>query len=226
MIAIKAVVADIEGTTSSIGFVHSVLFPYAAKRLPDFIREREGDPEVAQLLADVRAEAGEPEADRERLIQLLLKWIAEDRKATPLKALQGLVWKQGYENGDFTGHVYADTEPAFRRWRARGAAIYIYSSGSVQAQELLFGHSDAGDLRPLIDGYFDTAIGHKRDPDSYRAIARRIGQPPNAILFLSDVEEELDAAAAAGMRTLKLVRDEPVGTGNHPVARDFTEVTI
>ncbi|HET6628401.1 MAG TPA: acireductone synthase, partial [Woeseiaceae bacterium] len=219
-------VTDIEGTTTSIGFVHNVLFPYAAKRLPDFIREREDEPEIAGLLEDVRAQAGEPQADRERLIQVLLEWIAEDRKATPLKALQGLVWKDGYENGDFTGHVYADTAPAFRRWRERGAVLYIYSSGSVKAQQLLFGHSDAGDLRPLIAGYFDTAVGHKREADSYRTIAEQIGQPAKAILFLSDVTEELDAAASAGMRTLQLARDEPVRAGSHPLARDFTEVTI
>lgn len=226
MIAVKAILADIEGTTSSIGFVHNVLFPYAAKRLPQFLRQREDDAEIAALLADVRKEAGEPQADTDRLAQILLQWIAEDRKATPLKALQGLVWEQGYENGDFTGHVYADTAPAFRRWRERGAAIYIYSSGSVKAQQLLFAHSDAGDLRPLIAGYFDTTIGHKRDPDAYRAIADRIRQPAQAILFLSDVTEELDAAARAGMRTLQLARDEPVRAGSHPLARDFTEVTI
>lgn len=226
MIDIKAILADIEGTASSIGFVHNVLFPYAAKRLPVFIRQREADPAVAALLDDVRKEAGEPQADVERLAQVLLQWIAEDRKATPLKALQGLVWENGYENGDLTGHVYADTAPAFRRWRERGAAIYIYSSGSVKAQQLLFGHSDAGDLRPLIAGYFDTTVGHKRDAGSYRAIAGRIGQPAEAILFLSDVTGELDAAASAGMQTLQLARDEPVRAGRHPLARDFTEVTI
>lgn len=226
MIAIKAIVSDIEGTTSSIGFVHNVLFPYAARRLPQFIREREDDPQIDALLDAVREDAREPQADTGRLGQILLQWIAEDRKAMPLKALQGLVWEQGYENGDFTGHVYADTAPAFRRWRERGAAIYIYSSGSVKAQQLLFGHSDAGDLRPLIAGYFDTTVGHKREADSYRAIADSIGQPAKAILFLSDVTEELDAAASAGMRTLQLARDEPVRAGRHPLARDFTEVTI
>ncbi len=226
MIAIRAILTDVEGTTSSIGFVHNVLFPYAAKSLPAFIRERGNEPEIASLLGDVRELAGEPEADDERVIQILLQWIAEDRKATPLKALQGLVWEHGYREGDFTGHVYADTAPAFRRWRERGASIYIYSSGSVKAQQLLFGHSAAGDLRPLIAGYFDTTVGPKREAASYRAIAERIGLPAKAILFLSDVTGELDAAASAGMRTLQLARDEPAPAGNHPVARDFTEVTI
>ncbi|HEX2139555.1 MAG TPA: acireductone synthase, partial [Woeseiaceae bacterium] len=155
-----------------------------------------------------------------------LQWIAEDRKVTPLKTLQGLVWERGYRKGDFTGHVYADTAPAFRRWRERGAAIYIYSSGSVKAQQLLFGHSEAGDLQPLISGYFDTTVGSKRDEGSYRRIAERIGLPAEAILFLSDVTEELDAAAGAGMKTLQLARDEPLRAGHHPLARDFNEVTI
>lgn len=223
---IRTILADIEGTTSSIDFVHDVLFPYAARELPRFLREHGDEPAVAELLGQVRAQAGEPQADAERLTQVLLDWIAEDRKATPLKALQGLIWERGYRDGDFTGHVYADTEPAFRRWRERGASIYLYSSGSVQAQELLFGHSDAGDLRPLIDGYFDTRVGGKRDPDCYRGIAERIGRPADAILFLSDVAEELDAAADAGMQTMQIARGARVTDDRHPVAADFDEVTI
>ena len=226
MMAVKAILADVEGTTSSIGFVHNVLFPYAARRLPDFVREHGDDPAVARLLHDVREEAGEPEADAGRVAQILLTWIAEDRKATPLKALQGLVWEQGYLVGELKGHVYGDTAPAFRRWRESGANIYIYSSGSVKAQQLLFKHSEAGDLTALIAGYFDTTVGHKREAGSYREIADRIGLPAGAILFLSDVTEELDAAASAGMNTLQLARDEPVRAGKHPLARDFTEVTI
>lgn len=226
MTPIRAILLDVEGTTSSIEFVHHVLFPYAARRLPAFLRERAGDPAVAALLDEARAEAGEPEADAGRVTQILLGWIAEDRKAAPLKALQGLVWERGYRDGDLIGHVYADTEPAFRRWRQRGAGVYIYSSGSVKAQQLLFGHSEAGDLTPLIDACFDTEVGHKRDRGSYGAIATRIGQPPDAILFLSDTAEELDAAAAAGLHTMQVARDKPVRDGRHPVVRDFTEVTI
>jgi enolase-phosphatase E1 len=226
MIKIKAVVADIEGTTSSISFVHEVLFPYAGRQLPEFVRRHVDDPEVASLLEDVKGEAGEPDAGLERLIEILLRWIAEDRKVTPLKTLQGLVWEHGYRRGDFTGHVYADTAPAMRRWSDRGARIFIYSSGSVKAQQLLFEHSDAGDLRPLIAGYFDTHVGSKRDPASYQAIVERIGLPAAEILFLSDVTEELDAAADAGMKTMLIARDEPARSGRHPVARDFDEVVI
>lgn len=226
MIKIEAIVADIEGTTSSIAFVHEVLFPYAGRQLPGFVRKHADEPEVAALLDDVRREAGEPRAEVGRVVEILLQWIAEDRKVTALKTLQGLVWERGYRSGDLAGHVYADTAPALRRWTDRGARIYIYSSGSVKAQQLLFEHSDAGDLRPLISGYFDTRVGHKRDPASYRTIAGRIGLPAESILFLSDVTEELDAAAEAGMKTMQIARDEPVPSGRHPVARDFDEVVI
>jgi enolase-phosphatase E1 len=226
MISIKAIVADVEGTTSSISFVHDVLFPYAARQLPGFVRQHASEPQVAALLDDAGQEAGEPDADVERLVEILLTWITEDRKITPLKTLQGLIWEHGYRSGDFTGHVYADTAPAMKRWSDRGAAIYIYSSGSVKAQQLLFQHSDAGDLRPLIDGYFDTHVGNKRDPASYRAIAKQIGLPADEILFLSDVMEELDAAADAGMKTMQIARDEPAPSGCHPMARDFDEVVI
>jgi enolase-phosphatase E1 len=224
---IEAIVTDIEGTTSSIDFVHDVLFPYAASLLPEFVRTHESDPEVAKLLDDVRKEAGEPDAAPARIAQILLQWIADDRKSTALKALQGLVWEAGYENGDFTGHVYEDTAPNLRRWAARGIALYVYSSGSVKAQQLLFGHSDAGDLRPLFTGYFDTRVGPKRDVASYRSITAQIGLPAGRILFLSDVVQELDAAAAAGMRTVRLVRHgSSAGTGRHRQAHDFNQVLV
>lgn len=226
MSGIKAIVTDIEGTTSSIDFVHRILFPYAGKALPDFVRTHCSDPRVTPLLDDVRVEANEPDADIERLSQILMQWIAEDRKSTPLKTLQGFVWEQGYENGDFTGHLYDDTAPNLKAWSERGIALYVYSSGSVKAQQLLFGYSDAGDLRPLFAGYFDTHVGHKRDTSSYRAIADRVGLPAAAILFLSDVVEELDAAAEAGMKTTQIVRDDNVQSGRHPVASDFSGVTI
>lgn len=223
---VDAIVTDIEGTTSSIGFVHEVLFPYASEHLPQFLRSAAQDPVVAELLDAVRTGAGEPDADLARVIDILLGWIEEDRKATPLKALQGLVWKHGYESGAFTGHVYDDAVGALRRWADAGIELYIYSSGSEAAQKLLFKHSDAGDLTPLFRGYFDTNIGHKQDTASYRAIVEHIARDAGSVLFLSDVAGELDAAAAAGMRTCQLVRDDEVVRGTHPVARDFNDVVI
>ncbi len=225
-ITVVAILLDIEGTTSSIDFVHKVLFPYAARELPGFVRQRHQQPEIRSLLSELRKEAAEPAADIERIAQILAQWMQEDRKATSLKALQGMVWEKGYRKGDFKGHVYADAAQNMREWAAQGIALYIYSSGSVQAQKLLFGHSEAGDLRPLIRGYFDTRIGPKRDPASYRLIAETLQLAAEKILFLSDIAEELDAAAAAGMQTLQLLRDDRVVRGRHPLAADFDAVPV
>lgn len=224
--SVRAIVTDIEGTTSSIAFVHDVLFPYAADRLPDYLRDNNDDPEVARLLEAVREEANLPSADLDSIIAVLLKWIADDRKATALKALQGMVWRHGYEQGDFTGHIYDDAVIGLRAWADAGIELYVYSSGSVDAQKLLFGYSDAGDLRRYFRGYFDTRTGHKRERDSYAKIAQALTMKPVEILFLSDVAEELDAARDAGMLTVQLVRNEDVVRGDHPIARDFTEVML
>jgi enolase-phosphatase E1 len=223
---VKVIVTDIEGTTSSIDFVHKVLFPYASQHLPEFVRNNESDPDVASILDAVRNESGDAQADADAVIATLLKWIEEDRKATPLKSLQGMIWKHGYESGGFTGHMYDDATRKLREWSAADIDLYVYSSGSVGAQKLLFGHSDAGDLTPLFRGYFDTGTGHKREADSYRNIVEHIGMPATKILFLSDVAEELDAAAEAGMQTCQLVRDDDVIRGTHPIAHDFAEVLL
>ncbi len=221
---VRAVLTDIEGTTSSIAFVHETLFPYAARVLPDYLRDHAT--EHTKLVDAVREEAGEPSANIERVIAILLEWIAADKKATPLKAIQGHIWSHGYETGAFTGHIYDDAADALQRWHACGVALYVYSSGSLKAQKLLFGHSDAGDLTPLFAGYFDTTTGPKRESSSYRVIAEAIGGDPGEILFLSDVAEELDAAADAGMQTLQLVRDEKVVLGKHRTARSFDDIRL
>ncbi|MCM2331575.1 enolase-phosphatase E1 [Geopseudomonas sagittaria] len=204
---IKAILTDIEGTTSAVSFVFDVLFPFAVEHLPGFVRAHANEPAVAVQLDAVRAESGEAQADVERVIAILLEWIAADRKATPLKALQGMVWEQGYRAGQLKGHVYADAVEALRQWHAAGYALYVYSSGSIQAQKLIFGCSEAGDLTPLFSGYFDTTSGGKREAESYARIAAAIGRPAGEILFLSDVVQELDAAQAAGMATCGLARD-------------------
>ena len=162
-------------------------------------------------------EAGDPALTQEAVIEQLLAWIDQDSKITPLKALQGMIWEHGYRSGDFQGHVYADAARALRDWHARGIALYVYSSGSVQAQKLLFAHTGFGDLTPLFEGYFDTNVGGKLDAGSYRAIAASIGVAPAEMLFLSDVRAELDAAAAAGCRTMWLVREgAPDPRAAHP----------
>ncbi|MFJ4145309.1 acireductone synthase [Pseudomonas sp. NPDC089734] len=204
--SIKAILTDIEGTTSAVSFVFDVLFPFAAKHLPDFVRQHAEQPAVAAQLQAVRLESHEPDADVERVIAILLEWIAQDRKATPLKALQGMVWEQGYNAGQLKGHVYPDAVEALKRWHQEGYELYVYSSGSIQAQQLIFGCSEAGDLSGLFRGYFDTTSGPKREAQSYRTITAAIGRPAEEILFLSDIVEELDAAQAAGMATCGLVR--------------------
>lgn len=215
---VKAILTDIEGTTSAVSFVFDVLFPYARQHLPAYLREHADEPAVAAQLEAVRAESGEPEAGLERVIEILLGWIDADRKATPLKALQGMVWQQGYQAGDLKGHVYPDAVAALRAWHDRGFGLHVYSSGSVQAQKLIFGCSEAGDLQPLFSGYFDTTSGHKREATSYRRIAAEIGLAPEQILFLSDVVEELDAAASAGMKTCGVAREGGDLAGHHRVS--------
>ncbi|MCF5732713.1 acireductone synthase [Pseudomonas syringae] len=215
---IKAILTDIEGTTSAVSFVFDVLFPFARKHLPAFVREHAEQPAVAQQLQTVRDQAGEPDAEVERVIAILLEWIAEDRKATPLKALQGMVWEQGYNAGQLKGHVYPDAVDALKRWHQQGYRLYVYSSGSIQAQQLIFGCSEAGDLSGLFSGYFDTTSGPKREAQSYRTIAQAMDCPAEDILFLSDIVEELDAAKAAGIATCGLARDGGALAGHTYVA--------
>lgn len=223
---IEAIVTDIEGTTSSLSFVKDVLFPYARRRMADFIQSHGGEAVVHGLLQDVAAAAGRTLTDGEAVEQLL-RWIDEDRKITPLKALQGLIWEEGYRKGDFTGHIYGDAVRRLRDWHGRGIRLYVYSSGSEYAQKLLFGHSDFGDLTGLFSGYFDTRIGTKQEKDSYRRIAETVGLPAPSILFLSDVVTELDAARAAGMQTTWLVREGgETADAVHTPARDFDHVTV
>ncbi|WP_040262191.1 acireductone synthase [Pseudomonas massiliensis] len=220
---IKAILTDIEGTTSAVSFVYDVLFPYAAARLPAFVHEHEAEPEVAQALAAAREEAGEPGADLERTLELLLGWMKEDRKVTPLKALQGQVWQQGYAQGELKGHVYPDAVAALERWHRSGYGLYVYSSGSIQAQKLIFGCSEAGDLSGLFSGYFDTTSGPKREAHSYGRIAAAIDLAPEQILFLSDVAAELDAARLAGMKTCGLARGTSL-QANHPIVDSFAAI--
>ncbi|GAA4868304.1 acireductone synthase [Luteimonas vadosa] len=199
------VLTDIEGTTSSISFVKDVLFPYARRELPRFVRDHGDEPEVRRWLDAVAAEQGGICKD-EVIVEVLQGWIDEDRKHTALKALQGMMWKSGYREADFTAHIYADAADALRRWHRDGHRLAVYSSGSVAAQKLFFGNSDAGDLLPLFKAFFDTEIGGKREPGSYARIAEALSSDPAGILFLSDVVAELDAARAAGMRTVLVDR--------------------
>ena len=227
MIEIRAIVTDIEGTTSSISFVRDVLFPYARKRLPAFVETHGDRPEVQHWLHEAAVEAGLVEASRQDIVELLLQWIDQDRKSTALKALQGMIWKDGYAAGDYRAHLYPEVAARLRNWRADGLRLYVYSSGSVPAQQLFFRYSEAGDLTPLFAGYFDTETGPKREAASYQRIAAAIDEQPRHILFLSDIVEELDAAQAAGFHTGWLIR-EPLAwpaEPRHPAYHDFDAIT-
>jgi enolase-phosphatase E1 len=222
---IRVVLTDIEGTTSSISFVHDVLFPYASKHLPDFIRaNHHTTPAVAEQLALVAEKSGVDRKDVEGLIEVLQTWITEDRKEGPLKALQGMIWEQGYHSGELKGDIYPDAADYLQRWHDRGLRLFVYSSGSVKAQKLIFGFSNEGDFTPFFSGYFDTGVGGKKEAQSYRNILAELGVEPATVLFLSDVEAELAAAEEVGLKTVWLVRDGDLPDTGRPVARDFAEV--
>lgn len=223
---VHAVVTDIEGTTTDIAFVHNVLFPYARTALPAFVRAHADAPPVASELAATAALAEQPDAKLDELIDILISWIDQDRKATPLKNLQGQIWKAGYENDDFRGHVYVDAHRGLSDWHALGAELSVYSSGSVPAQQLLFGHSDFGDMRPLFSAWFDTTTGPKRETQSYTRIAQALKHKPADILFLSDVTEELDAAREAGLQTIHLVRDDNITRTDHEAVSSFDDIHL
>jgi enolase-phosphatase E1 len=222
---IRAILTDIEGTTSSISFVKDVLFPYARAHIGTYVREHRDDAAVREALAQIDAEVGQT-LDVEQAVAQLVAWIDADRKITPLKALQGLVWETGYAKGDFHGHMYPDAVERLRAWHAAGLPLYVYSSGSVYAQKLLFGHTEYGDLTPLFSGYFDTRIGAKAETGSYRRIQAELGIPAEQILFLSDIPAELDAAREAGLRTCQLVRDPGATPSDHPTAVDFDGIAL
>jgi len=225
------VLTDIEGTTTSISFVYDLLFPYAAARLASACARPDKPRELVQALELLRQEhaaegaaAGLPDfGDGSPYARYLM---AADRKSTGLKALQGLIWEEGYRSGEIVGHVYEDVPPALAAWRAAGVRLRIFSSGSVHAQRLLFGHTAYGDLTPAFEGYHDTTTGPKQEAASYAAIAAAFGLPAGDVLFLSDVTGELDAAARAGMATGLLRRpgNRPAEAGEHPTYRSFAEI--
>jgi enolase-phosphatase E1 len=227
---------DIEGTTTPVTFVTDVLFPFARQRLRRFLEahraEREMEAQLQALEREHAAESAEqPPAwdagDRIGSACAYLEWLMDrDRKATPLKTLQGMIWKDGYESGALQALVYDDVKPAFERWRAAGRPMAIFSSGSVLAQKLLFAHTNAGDLTPFLSAYFDTTTGPKQEPASYARIAAALQHPPQRVLFVSDVAAELDAARSAGMSTALCLRPGAPrpAHGAHATIQDFGQL--
>lgn len=227
--AMRAVLTDIEGTTTPLSFVLDVLFPYARRRLDDAWAS--GEPRFEESLRLLRQEYEEEKLSGMDLPTFgapYAHWLMDrDRKSTGLKKLQGILWEDGYRSGELKGEVYPDVTEALRAWKERGIRVRIFSSGSVLAQKLLFGYSDQGDLLPYFEGFHDTTTGPKQSPESYAAIAESFGLSPGNILFLSDVTAELDAARAAGLQTGLLLRpgNKPAEANGHPVYRSFSELT-
>ena len=206
---VQYVLMDIEGTLISVAFVREILFPYAKQRLAPFLDERRHDPNVLQWTGacqDVIERETGTRPPYEDLPVVLTGWIDQDRKLAGLKALQGMIWDEGYRRGAFTPELYGDVLPALTQWRTRGIRLGIYSSGSEQAQRLLFAYTNVGDVTGLFEHFFDTRVGEKKTASSYRTISEQIGLSPHDILFLSDAERELDAAASIGLRTAHIVR--------------------
>jgi enolase-phosphatase E1 len=215
----KAILLDIEGTTTPIDFVHKTLFPYARARIAGFVQQN-----LDNLKFEISQLESENASDHEYKLELrpdsansvadyLFYLIDNDRKSTPLKSIQGMIWQAGYLNGDLVSTVYDDVPKAFERWKSDGKTIAIYSSGSVLAQQLIFKYSDQGDLTRFIDRYFDTTTGAKLENESYAKIAAELKINPDEAVFFSDIPAELDAANSSGMQTRLVCRN-----GNCPVS--------
>ena len=233
---IRAIVLDIEGTTTPVDFVYKVLFPYASAHVAAYLEREWDSADCREAVALLREEHRQDEAEdfspavADFSPAVAANYVAslmdQDRKSTGLKMLQGLVWEQGYRAGELHGDVYADVPPALKRWSAHGLRVCIYSSGSALAQRLIFETTQAGDLTKFLSGYFDTTVGAKRNADSYRRIVEKIGVAPADTLFVSDVAAELDAAVAAGLHAVLCVRPgvvDPAGPV-YPVIHTFDEI--
>lgn len=224
MAKILAVLTDIEGTTSSLSFVKEVLFPYSKNKLKSFLESNWNDKRIRAILEELFNKLGKTLSFEETL-ELFTKWIDEDRKDTALKELQGYIWEEGYQKGELKGHIYQDAYEKLKEWHSRGIKLYVFSSGSVKAQQLLFSHTPYGDLTHLFSGYFDTKVGSKKDPQSYKKIAQVINLKTQEVLFLSDLEEELDAAKSVCMQTVRLIR-EGEATSKHKTAKNFYPIKL
>lgn len=230
----QSILLDVEGTTSSIDFVYDVLFAYAKKHIAEYLQTHASDPTVSGIAQALGQEAGFAAdiCDSEgctRVVLAAIDLMNKDVKSTPLKSLQGRIWKSGFQSGQLVSHVFDDVPPSLAIWSTSGIDIRIYSSGSIEAQKLFFSHTTAGDLTKHLRGHYDTTTGPKREKESYQKIANDIGINPENILFLSDVGAELDAARAAGMATGATIRpgNKPLESiYDHDQIETFSDVTL
>ena len=225
----QGILLDVEGTTSSIAFVYDVLFTFAKEHVGAFLTRQGSDPLVRDIAGRLAAETGAEAGDATQLERAAIDLMNRDVKSTPLKALQGLIWRSGFESGELVSHVFDDVPPALEQWSHSGLDVRIYSSGSNEAQKLFFGHTGFGDLTPYLRGHYDTTTGPKREPASYATIAADMGLEPRQILFVSDIGAELDAARQAGMATALALRPgnrEPGGLLEHEPVSSFAEIVF
>ncbi len=222
---IRWILTDIEGTTTEVSFVNDTLFPYFRFHMNEWkdVDSIEMNAVLSQTKALVLEELGIDLKGKDELFDKLLQWSLEDRKVTPLKTFQGLVWEEGYRSGELKGHVYNDVKPSLVRWTDSGIKLSIFSSGSIAAQKQLFGNSSEGDLTKYFSAYFDTTTGMKRDVLTYELILQQLNASANSVLFLSDVHQELEAADTAGLCTIQLVRPGTEANWKICVA-DFSEI--
>lgn len=234
----RGILLDIEGTTSSISFVYDVMFPFVRRELHRYLRDHWNEPALMTACDQLARDEGHDTlprwveatstTDPQALVATeVVRLMDGDVKSTGLKQLQGIIWEEGFASGELQAHLYDDVLPAIQAWNAAGKDVRIYSSGSVQAQKLFFGHTIHGDLLPLLRGHYDTTTGGKREATSYLKIAAEYAMPPQDILFLSDVPAELEAASSAGMRTALVVRpgNAPAVSAS-PTIHSFSEITV
>lgn len=222
---VQFILTDIEGTTTSVSFVYDKLFPYFRNNISK-LKDLQHLPEVKEAFDQIVAisnEEGNPVSSEKEIIETLERWSIEDRKITPLKTLQGILWEEGYRSGEIKGHVYEDVPEALERWKNAGKKLGVFSSGSVAAQKLIFGYSEKGDLTPYFSAYFDTKTGGKRETETYTKIASELKTEPGKILFLSDIKEELEAAQEAGYQTIQLLREHHPKDWNAAIST-FSEI--
>ncbi len=223
---IKIVLFDIEGTTTDISFVHEVLFPYSAKHLSEWVHKHLELPITQDILQQVREISDQSNLDVKSCLSKLMIWHTEDRKITPLKTLQGLIWQEGYNSGELRSHVYPDAVEYLQHWYTKGLTLAVYSSGSIAAQKLLFGNTLMGDLTPLLSKYFDTTTGSKIDSQSYLTITDQLLVLPEEILFLSDSSQELAAASAANLNVCGLNRQTMAVSHDFMYVKNFSEIPL
>jgi enolase-phosphatase E1 len=222
---VRAVLTDLEGAAAPMTFMTETLTPLARNRLADFIAQHASDPEVEDALEETGRLLGGFDLKLEEAQALLLRWMKQDRKATPLKTIQGLIWQEAYAAGSIKGEVYPDVADCLKSWASAGLRLFVYSSNSELAQKLLLGHTPFGDLTVLFEGFFDTSVGQKIEPASYREICERLALPSPAVLVLSENEDELDAARSAGLATTRIAREARVDS-RHPVCADFSSLKL